>query len=170
MKLTPFGLCVCCLAPSNLPAQSTGNSVPPAPPPPCTGAEYRQFDFWIGDWTVTSGGEQAGTNDVTLEEKGCLIHEHWTAQDGGTGQSLNYFDRADHKWHQVWIDAQGGILLLAGTYADGRLTLTGERPASRHKLTFFRNSDGTVRQLWESSRDGGKTWKTIFDGLYKKKG
>jgi hypothetical protein len=169
MKPIPLSLCVWCLAFSDLRAQGTSGS-PPSPAPRCSAAEYRQFDFWIGDWTVTSGGEQAGTNNVTLEENGRLIHEHWTARDGGTGQSLNYFDRSDQKWHQVWIDAQGGILQLAGTYVDNRLTLTGERPTLLHKLSFFRNSDGTVRQLWESSRDGGKTWKTVFDGLYKKKG
>jgi hypothetical protein len=25
---------------------------------------------------------------------------------------------------------------------------------------------GKVRQHWESSQDAGRTWKTVFDGLY----
>jgi len=26
-----------------------------------------------------------------------------------------------------------------------------------------------VRQMWETSSDGGATWKTAFDGYYTKK-
>jgi hypothetical protein len=37
------------------------------------------------------------------------------------------------------------------------------------RLTFFNNPDGTVRQLWESSNDEGKTWQVAFDGLYRKR-
>src|SRR5205085_11883872 len=70
-----------------LPAQS-----PPARPK-CDAPEYRQFDFWVGDWDVTAGGQRAGTNLVTLEEGGCLIHEHWAGAKGGTGQRLNFYDR-----------------------------------------------------------------------------
>ncbi len=147
-------------------------------PPKCDTPAFRQFDFWVGDWNVTSGGEQAGTNNVTMEEEGCLIHEHWKgseAMQSGTGQSFNFYDRADHKWHQVWVDSHGQVLVFVGEYWDGRLVLAGQRPAAQgrslvqHKLTFFRNGDGTVRQLWEASRDGGKTWRTVFDGLYRKR-
>jgi hypothetical protein len=39
----------------------------------------------------------------------------------------------------------------------------------RHRLSFRANPDGTVRQLWETSADGGTTWTTSFDGLYTKR-
>jgi hypothetical protein len=145
-----------------------------APPPKCDAPEFRQFDFWTGEWRVTSGGQEAGTNLVTLEEGGCLIHEHWTGAGGGTGQSLNFYDRSDARWHQVWISSNGMALFLTGTYHDGRLEYTGERPMTpggailRHRLTFFRNPDGSVRQLWETSADG-TTWQTAFDGHYARK-
>ena len=29
--------------------------------------------------------------------------------------------------------------------------------------------DGTVRQVWDVSKDGGESWKTVFDGLYTRK-
>jgi hypothetical protein len=145
-----------------------------APPPRCDSAEFRQFDFWVGNWRVTSGGQEVGANDVTLEESGCLVHEHWTGARGGTGQSLNFYDRSDARWHQVWISSSGGALFLTGSYHDGRLEYTGDRPGTpggavqRNRLTFFRNADGTVRQLWETSSDG-VTWQTTFDGLYTRK-
>lgn len=155
------------------PVSAQTGSTRPAPPQ-CDSAQYRQFDFWVGDWQVTSGGQPAGVNVVTLEEGGCLIHEHWRGAGGGTGQSLNFYDRADGHWHQVWISSSGMALLLTGSYHSDRLEYTGERattpggPVLRHRLTFFHNSDGTVRQLWETSQDG-TTWQTSFDGLYTRK-
>ena len=143
-------------------------------PPKCDSSDHRAFDFWIGDWTVTSGGKDAGTTSITLEESGCVLHEHWIGSAGGTGQSFNFFDRQRGKWHQFWIDNSGTPLELAGGYQDGKMILVGTTPAKQgpvnQKITFFKNPDGTVRQLWESSPDGGKTWSVAFDGLYRKKG
>lgn len=139
----------------------------------CREAEHRQFDFWLGRWDVTVSGQAAGTNVITLEEEGCVLHEHWTGSRGGTGQSFNWYDRNGGKWHQVWVDNQGNYLHLTGEYRDGRLTLQGTAPGPSgapqpQRLTFFRNADGTVRQLWETSPDEGKTWQAAFDGLYRK--
>jgi hypothetical protein len=137
----------------------------------CPAAVYRQFDFWVGDWEVTVSGNAAGRNTITLEEQGCLIHEHWTGSKGGTGQSFNFYDQVTQRWNQVWVDNQGSSLRLSGTFADGKMQLTGVAPGPngatlQQRLTFFRNPDGTVRQLWETSEDGA-SWKTAFDGLYR---
>jgi len=143
--------------------------------PDCTGPEHRQFDFWVGDWEVTAQGGVAGTNLITLRDDGCVLHEHWKGSAGGTGESWNFYDRSTGLWHQIWIDGTGGVLRFAGRYADGRLALTGESQAPDgspvlHKLTFFNNTtDATVKQVWEQSRDGGSTWKVVFDGLYRKR-
>lgn len=141
-------------------------------PPKCDSSDHRAFDFWIGDWAVTSGGKDAGTNSITLEESACVLHEHWIGSAGGTGQSFNFFDRQIGKWRQFWIDNSGTPLELAGSYQDGKMMLVGTTPAKQgpvhQKITFFKNADGTVRQLWESSPDGGKTWSVAFDGLYRK--
>ena len=146
----------------------------PQAPPRCDAPEYRQFDFWVGDWQVTSGGRPVGTNLMTLEEDSCLVHEHWTGAGGGTGQSFNFYDRSDGRWHQVWVSNRGVVLDLSGTYRDGKLEYTGEQvPAAggapvRQRLSFTANADGTVRQLWETSADGD-TWRVVFDGLYTRK-
>jgi hypothetical protein len=140
----------------------------------CPGAEHRQFDFWVGTWEVTVGANLAGRNIITAEEDGCLIHEHWTGSRGGTGQSFNFYDAVSKQWHQVWVDNQGTYLHLTGGYADNKMRFTGSAvgpggQAVPQQLTFFRNADGTVRQLWQTSADGGTTWTTVFDGLYRKK-
>jgi hypothetical protein len=167
-------LCLCAIAfalvahpPERLAAQ--GGS-----PPKCDKPEFRQFDFWVGDWDVTVGGDQAGTNQVTLEEDGCVIHEHWKGVRGETGQSFNYYDRADGKWHQMWVSNSGNVLSLTGTFENGTLTMSGARDVAGgrhlvHRLSFHANPDRTVRQLWETSADAGKTWTVAFDGLYRRK-
>jgi hypothetical protein len=142
-------------------------------PPRCDDPKYRQLDFWVGDWNVTSSGKRAGTNLVTQEESGCLVHEHWTGAGGGTGQSFNFYDRSDGLWHQVWVSSSGMTLFLSGQYADGKLVYSGIAPGpqgapQQQRLAFFRNADGTVRQLWESRSDG-KQWQSVFDGLYVRK-
>ena len=38
-----------------------------------------------------------------------------------------------------------------------------------NRITWFDNHDGSVRQLWEISRNAAKTWEVVFDGIYKKK-
>jgi hypothetical protein len=155
-----------------------GAALPPATPegpPRCDAPQYRQFDFWVGDWDVTVKGKAAGTNSITVEESGCLIHEHWSGAGGLTGQSFNFYNREDDKWHQVWVSSGGDVLNLAGRYADGVLTYQGvtREPDGRqvdHRLSFHANPDGTVRQRWETSSGGGSTWTTVFDGLYRKRG
>jgi hypothetical protein len=151
-----------------LPAQAA------APVFGCPAPEHQQFAFWVGHWNVTTQGTQAGVNRVTMEENGCVIHERWTGARGGTGQSFNFYDRTIGKWHQFWVDNQGNYLHLTGTYADNRLTLSGTAPGPdgkprQQRLSFFRNDDGTVRQLWESADAGGKNWQVVFDGLYRRR-
>jgi len=154
------------LIPLTLQAQTT-------PPPNCSGPKHRAFDFWIGDWEVTANGQLAGTNSITQTQAGCILHEHWVGTGGGTGESFNFYDRSTDTWNQLWIDSAGNVLRLAGHYVDGEMRFTGETLRNGNtvlqKLTFFKNPDGSVRQLWESSRDGGKTWASVFDGLYTKK-
>ncbi|MEP6572859.1 MAG: hypothetical protein ABJD11_09185 [Gemmatimonadota bacterium] len=142
--------------------------------PRCDTPEYAQFRFWVGDWTVTgAGGKTVGTNRVTLEEEGCLIHEHWEGAGGSTGQSFNFYDRSDGKWHQVWVSNDGETLFLTGSVVGNELVYTMERPAPEgkivnHRLTFTLNADGSVHQLWQTSTDHGASWEVAFDGLYRK--
>ena len=152
-------------------ASSATAAVPPAD---CTGAEYRHFDFWIGEFEVrTPDGEIAGHNVIEPTLNGCALTEHWTGTDGSEGRSVNFYDRRELRWNQVWIDAQGGVLRLAGGMADGSMLLEGTTPNKdggirRHRIRWTPLPDGSVRQHWESSTDDGATWATVFDGNYRK--
>jgi hypothetical protein len=145
-------------------------------PAPCSAPEYRQFDFWVGDWTVVdTSGTPAGTNRVTHEFGGCVVQEHWAGTDGSRGTSLNTYDASTKRWHQTWVDNNGAILLLEGGVADGKMVLMGETVGARtgkaylNRITWQREgSPNKVRQVWDMSTDGGATWKNLFNGLYSR--
>jgi hypothetical protein len=148
----------------------------PAPAMPCSSAEYRQFDFWIGDWNVTSGEDPAGTNSIHQIHHGCALQENWqgSGEGGISGTSFNIYDRATGRWHQTWVDDSGTLLQLDGSLVDGVMVLSGQRPArdgggmAQHRISWTPNPDGSVRQLWEASKDQGNAWTVLFDGLYTK--
>jgi hypothetical protein len=143
-------------------------------PAPCSAPEYRQFDFWVGNWNVYSpDGQLQGTNDVTREYEGCVVQEHWiaTVPPAQRGSSFNTWSPGARHWHQTWVDSTGGFLLLDGEFKDGVMTLAGDTPdpkggAARDRIAWSKLPGGKVRQLWERSKDGGKTWSLVFDGTY----
>jgi tetratricopeptide (TPR) repeat protein len=142
---------------------------------PCKAPEYRQFDFWVGDWEVRSpGGQVVGTNNVTLEQEGCLIVEHWKSSEGvQTGSSFNYYDIRDKKWHQLYIDNSGNagaFPAMAGTLQDGRMVLlTDDKDGTFSRWTWYVVKQGAVRQMAEQTTDSGKHWNTTWDSAYFKK-
>jgi hypothetical protein len=151
-------------------------ATPPAPPPGygCPNAEYRQFDFWVGKWTVTKtkDGTPAGSSEVVLLDKGCSLLENWTSVQGGSGHSINVFDQADGKWHQTWVDMTGDQVHYIGVWKDGALRYaaddvsTPQRATVKMTMTFEPRPDGTVRQSGTLSTDGGKTFQPSFDLIY----
>jgi hypothetical protein len=154
-------------------ANAMADQSPPPPRAGCDAPEYRQFDFWIGFWAVSAGGQAAGRNRIETDLGGCALLESWTSVDGGRGRSLNYYDRARGRWHQSWIDDRGGVLELDGGWSNGSMVLEGERPAEqgggrvRHRIAWTPNADGTVRQHWQVMKRRG-SWETVFDGLYRR--
>ncbi len=143
-----------------------------APASPCAAAERRQFDFWVGTWTVTDAkGTRVGTNRIELEDRDCVLTETWASTKGGTGRSLNYYDARAKEWVQLWVDGTGGALTMRGGLDGADMVLQGPyvNVDGSHYLLRGRwtpKPDGTVRQFFESSQDDGKTWKTWFDGTY----
>jgi hypothetical protein len=159
--------------PAHAQTDTTANSTSPAGS--CTAAEYRQFDFWIGDWEVyRPDGKPAGTNRISRILDGCVIQENWSGARGSSGTSYSIYDRMRRRWHQTWVDDQGGLLQLDGGFTNASMTLRGETLDSSgvkllQRITWRRVGPAQVRQLWESSRDGGKTWTVVFDGRYQRR-
>lgn len=141
-----------------------------APPARCTEAAHRQFDFWIGHWDVTGPqGRALGENRITAAPDGCSLYESWQGRGGVVGNSLNRYDPAAGRWRQRWIDNQGGQLELSGGREGAAMVLEGtdaDAPRRRQRISWTPQPDGSVRQLWETSDDDGRSWQTAFDGRY----
>jgi hypothetical protein len=142
---------------------------PPLPP------VNHDFDFWAGDWEVTNqaNGKIAGHNRIELKHDGRVLVENYTTPGAYTGMSVNAYDGQAKRWHQCWVDSAGGVLDLYGGLVEGKMVLTGETKQANgspqlERITWTPNADGTVRQHWEQSADGGKTWTSAFDGLYRR--
>ena len=152
-------------------ALAAGSAAAQVRPPACMAPEYRQFDFWAGDWIVHGkNGNVVGTNRITKELGGCLVHERYETERGYRGESLNAYDATRKAWRQSWVDNGGLVLLLEGGLRDGRMVLEGETrdaagQAVRNRITWTPNEDGSVRQHWEVAGKEGQ-WTTSFDGRY----
>ncbi len=135
--------------------------------------EFRQFDFWIGEWLPKNvQGVTVGTSSIQLILGSCIIFENWSTPVS-SGKSFNVFDTRDSKWHQTWVDDKGLITHYVGGLVDGKMVLTSETVQNgkkgQAKMTFSKLPNGDVRQHGENSSDDGKTWTTTFDFTYVRK-
>jgi hypothetical protein len=152
-------------------------AAPGAPHEPaagCGGPEYRQLDFWLGEWDVRdSRGRLVGENRIEAILGGCAVREVWTDARGGRGESLFFRDRSQRRWKQVWVTSDGtwkekkqvagpaGAIRFQGTVA-------GADGAALDRTTLSRLAGGRVRQRIERSSDGGATWQP-WEGIYTRR-
>jgi hypothetical protein len=139
----------------------------------CAAPQYREFDFWLGEWDlVGADGSKSAEDKVVKVLGGCALLENWNAKRG-EGMSISAYDPATRRWHQTLVDDSGAVLHLEGEVVDGKMVLIGRRPSQRekgvtitHRITWSSMSDHHVRQFWEASTNGGRTWRPVFEGYY----
>ena len=145
---------------------------------PCRDAknnpEFRQLDFWVGEWNVFSGDQKGGESNVQLILKDCVVFENWTSALGGADKSFNKYDPANKNWQQYWVADNGSTTLYTGHLEDGEMRYHAELPAANggkllQNLTFSKLGPDKVRQFQQFSTDDGKTWKTDYDFVYVRK-
>lgn len=144
--------------------------------PACAAADYRQLDFWIGEWTVTdtAKGYQVGTSRIEPVMNGCAIKESYDAPEapGGAyaGTSYSGFDRKDGKWHQLYVDVNGNVTWYTGERAGADMVLNAEvKTGTLQRMTYRPHADGSVQQIGLMSKDGGKSWQPGYDYTYRRK-
>jgi len=145
----------------------------------CPDPEFRQFDFWLGDWdTFESDHSEPGSiarARVTPIAAGCAIHELYEQTDGLIGDSILSYDAVRKVWQQTWVDNRGSLLVISGAFKDGAVTMEGEmhlRNGNKvlQRITWKIEGNGVgVREFSVRSKDGGKTWEPFFDVLFKKR-
>jgi tetratricopeptide (TPR) repeat protein len=146
---------------------------------PCKFApEHRQFDFWIGEWSVTTakGNLPAGDSRIELALGDCVIVENWTSKNSQyAGKSYNVYNTAENRWEQFWVDNGAGMIHFSGGLKDGvmdfytaDLPQPGGATQQRH-LRFYPLGPDKVRQYSQASTDHGKTWTDEYDFIYTRK-
>ena len=133
--------------------------------PPCSGPEYRQLDFWVGEWdlefTQQDGSVGKATNRITKDEYGaCAISEHFALPGGGPGGtdfiggSYSTYDAQTKSWRQMWVDNAGGVFDLRGGPVAGQrhtFELVNIEPRGPDKAT--------LRMIWEDVTADSLTWR-----------
>lgn len=149
---------------------------------PCSKPEYRQFDFWLGEWEAFSpNGNKGGDSKISLMLDSCTILEEWTSaivRNGFrfSGKSYNMYNAAKKQWQQYWVDNTGSVTeYFNGFYKDDKMTIqTNNEKVSDtswliQKMTFYKLNADKIRQHGENSNDGGASWTTSFDLEYRRK-
>lgn len=180
VALVPTAVALVLCAWSGVAAAQAAAPSPAAAPTaaPCSGMEYRQFDFWLGDWVVHGGpnGDQLqGSNRIERSDNGCWLVERWRSAGGNEGTSLNAWDAQYRVWRQFWTGADGVVLRLEGGLRDGAMVMSGELPKAgggvqRQRITWTPARDGSVTQRWDVSDDAGAHWTVSFLGVYRHPG
>ena len=142
----------------------------------CCSEAHTAFDFWIGEWRVTTAdGSYAGTNTIDKVQDKCVIRENWTsATPGYTGTSYNFYNSQTKQWEQLWIDNRGQSLHMKGNRVGNQMILrtddqiNDEGKTFYHRITWTANADDSVRQLWETVVEN-KEISIAFDGIYRRK-
>jgi hypothetical protein len=154
--------------------QDVRAALTPRPPASCAAPEFRQFDFFAGDWDtydVTDPSKVVARNRVTVVLDGCAVREVYQQDDGLVGESLSIYDASRRGWHQSWVTNRGGLLLLNGGMEGKRMVLTGPDRAADGTPSLLRGiwwKDGAdVRERALRSADGGKTWTPVFDIVFR---
>lgn len=156
-------------------AITAGAPAAAAAPSRCAAPEYRQFDFWAGDWDAYDADDlskPAARVRVDSILDGCALREDYRGDNGLIGQSLNIYDAVRRVWHQSWVTNRGQLLVLEGELRDGRMTLRATEATAAGPVlwegVWIPQPDGAVRETAKTSSDGGKTWKPAFDMLFRK--
>ena len=128
-------------------------------PAPCSSPEYRQLDFWVGNWALefdrADGTVGTATNRITKDEYGpCAIVERFEMPGGYKGTSYSIYDRETKQWRQMWVDNNGGNFTLVGGPAEGadhafELRTVGPRGPEQSMR----------RMIWEDVEDDRLTWR-----------
>ena len=146
----------------------------PRPPASCATGEFRQFDFFAGDWDtydVADPSKVVARNRVTVVLDGCAVREVYQQDDGLVGESLSIYDAFRRRWHQSWVTNRGSLLLLNGGLEGERMVLTGPDRAADGTPSLLRGiwwrEGADVRERAERSTDGGRTWTPVFDIVFR---
>ena len=151
-------------------------------PRPCDAPEFRQFDFWLGEWNLTSrmrkslGSdewlESSARNSISIALDSCVIVEDFDGYPAAElkGMSVSTYNKRLGRWQQTWVDNQGGYLDFVGGMSNDSMILAREtvvngRPRLQ-RMVFYDITENSLTWNWEMSTDSGKSWTLLWELKY----
>jgi hypothetical protein len=146
----------------------------------CSLPEASQFDFWIGDWDLTWNDTLQATNHVEKILGNCTVQENFNSPKTNLlGKSWSVYNVNYKVWQQTWVDNYGGYTdVMGGIQGDSMVLSTPEKnvpktisPSGKiiNRMVYFHITPKSFDWNWESSTDGGKTWKSNWLIHYRRK-
>ena len=164
---------------------------------PCSQAEARQFDFWIGEWEIQAKERPPGSDQWTENKSwirtrvrralsGCVLIEESidkVAYDTlVVGMSLTSYNIHLGKYQQLWVDQQGSTWEYVGGWEDESMVLylepttsSGEsivpfEATTRIRMVFSEIARNGLVWGYEYSTDGGHEWTRTNEAVYSRRG
>ena len=160
----------------------------------CDAEANRQFDFWIGEWSIKQKILKANGKwfEADAETKvmpaidGCALVENWSGEvlffwegmktpEKIKGFSIRSFNPKTQKWVINWMDTRNPQFnSFEGNFADGKGEFFRTIKPAEGKETIARITFSDVAKtsvLWELaiSSDDKKNWQTLWIMEMKRK-
>jgi hypothetical protein len=141
---------------------------------PCAGSrETRQLDYWLGSWTMGSGGDRS-TSTVSLSLEKCVFVEHWANGKGHVTEKMFAYSLEEKNWYGMFADNEGRVhVFLDGKVSSGTAEFHGssrgpEGEAVLNRLKIVRLPADKIEETWEKSTDNGANWMTSYRAEYSR--
>lgn len=141
-------------------------------------SQEHAFDFWVGNWSAEWKGKDGetikGSNIITKTLDAKVIKEVFEDPSTGfKGTSISVYKTKTKTWHQAWADNQGGYYNFIGEIdGEKRIFKTLPKKVNENiviqRMVFYDITPIKFTWDWESSKDGGKTWKLNWRVNYTK--
>ena len=133
------------------------------------------MDFLLGEWEAVRDGKVIANTKFEVGASHCSILQTWTPPSGVQGRSvaaLIAYSNADKSWEYLAAWSNG----MRQRWENGVLKgneLRFDRVDSVKKtlehFSFFNLPNGDSKEFSEGSADGGKTWTTHYDVIFRRK-
>ena len=143
--------------------------------------EEEYFDFWIGEWNLTWQDSDStigtGKNTISRVMNDKVILESFVGltgqNEGYVGKSWSVYNRQLKEWKQTWVDSQGAYLDFHAEFSDDNRMFvrkfTGPNGKEVLQRMVFRGiKKNSFTWDWQSSTDGGETWKLQWQIAYRR--
>ena len=132
---------------------------------------YRQLDFILGQWTLTSpDGRRIGSAEFSASSGGYAIVGKCSDNTRATNSTIMaYYEPSVAQWKQVWLDDQGSVAQLTRQPGDDdAIVFEGESIMADGRRAMARvildeAADGRVRLSLMTSSDAGNRWSDVLD-------